>query len=208
MKNDYLTLALPKGRIQDQTLELLSKRGIPVTFGKRSLVAHNDTARIKVILVKNSDLPTYVLHGIAGTGICGDDVLSENGSHLYRLSTLPFGETKMCIASKPSEPSIDDAAAQHGRVSIATKFPSYTRSVFHARGIPLELIKLNGSVELAPILGLAPYIVDLVETGNTLRANNLVVREEIESIRVRFVANPAYFKIHHKRARELADKLQ
>ncbi len=208
MSSGYLTLALPKGRIQDLTLELLSKRGFPVTFGPRKLVAVNDDAGLKVILVKNSDLPTYVSHGIAGTGICGDDVLAESDSQLYSLSTLPYGETKMCVACKPSEPSVEEAANQRGRVDVATKFPAYTRRVFHDRGIPLELIKLNGSVELAPLLGLASYIVDLVESGNTLKANNLVIREELGPIRVRFVANPAYFKIHHQQVTGLADKLQ
>ncbi|MFO8065048.1 MAG: ATP phosphoribosyltransferase [Spirochaetota bacterium] len=193
-----LTLALPKGRLLEQTQEHLSQRGIRFTVEKRKLVAYDEDHKLKIILVKNSDLPVYVNHGIAGLGICGADVLYESGQSFFKLHEFDFGSTTMCLATRK------DHVAQKvpGHMTVATKFTRYARDYFHRRGIPVEVIKLNGSVELAPVLGLAPYIVDLVETGSTLKANDLVVTQELERIGVFLIANPAYYKFHYRRVNE------
>jgi ATP phosphoribosyltransferase len=197
-----LTLALPKGRLQDQMLALLEGAGIDLSFSNRKLHARDDNDRISAFLVRNSDLPTYVSHGIAGLGVCGEDVLIETDAKLLRLQKLPFGSTNMCLAGLPETRSLDEAIAQGGHLDIATKFPKFTQAYFHSQNVPVEMVKLNGSVELAPLLGLAPYIVDLVETGSTLRANGLVVFTELRRIEVYLVANPAYYKIHFRRVNE------
>ena len=210
-----LTLALPKGRLQEQMLTLLEQSGIGISFDERKLTAVDEEGRVSAFLVKNSDLPTYVNHGIAGLGVCGDDVLLESKARLLRLKKLPFGATHMCLAGLPETDGrrpetrgrTRGTEERSGRMEVATKFPNFTRSYFHSRGIPVEMIKLNGSVELAPLLGLAPYIVDLVETGTTLKANGLVVFEELRLIEVYLVANPAYYKIHFRRIHEFTESL-
>ncbi len=203
MKSEPLTLALPKGRLTDQVQELFQNKGLGFSFENRKLVAHDSEGLIRIFLVKNSDLPTYVNHGIAGLGVCGDDVLFEAGYPFYKLKTFSFGGTSMCIAGKKG----DVLEYSDKELKIASKFTGFTRDFFHKKGIPLEVIKLNGSVELAPVLGLTRYIVDLVETGNTLKANNLEVLKKLADIKVHLIANPAYYKINYKRINELVDSL-
>lgn len=203
MSESTLTLALPKGRLQERSEELLVSRGYELTFRNRELVAHDPSGRLRVMLVKNSDLPTYVHHGIAGLGICGTDVIYESGFRFFTLMEMPFGHTKMCLAARNDhDPSLDS-----GRLRVASKFTRFARDYFQGKGIPCEIIKLDGSVELAPVLGLAPYIVDLVETGKTLTANNLAVVEELTAISAVLIANPAYYKFHHKAIDALVDTL-
>lgn len=194
-----LTIAVPKGRLHDDARALFAERGLRFSFEKRKLVAEDGSGRIRLMLVKNSDVPVYVNHGIAGLGICGDDVLYEHGLDYFRLMTLPFGSTRMCLAGRRDHNPDQD----HGRLRVATKFTRFAHDFFHARGIPVEVIRLGGSVELAPVLGLAPYIVDLVETGSTLEANDLVVTEELAQISVQLIANPAYYKFRYERIDEL-----
>ncbi len=193
-KDFPLTLALPKGRLFDEVGEYFAARGIEFRFEKRKLVAHDTQGFLKIFLVKNSDLPTYVGHGIAGLGISGEDVLYESDFPFFRLHYFDFGATTMCLAGRKD---YTPEEIERG-LKIATKFPRFARDFFHSRGIPVELVKLNGSVELAPLLGLCPYIVDLVETGNTLRANNLEVFEELKRIGVYLIANPSYYKLHYR----------
>ncbi|AHC14457.1 ATP phosphoribosyltransferase [Salinispira pacifica] len=199
-----LTLALPKGRLEEQVREHFAKAGIEYHFEKRKLVARDKDKRLEIFLVKNADLPTYVHHGIAGLGVCGEDVLYEAGVPLHRLKELPFGSTRMCLAG-PKGASID--VSEQG-LKVATKFTRFTRDYFHNQNIPVEMVKLNGSVELAPVLGLTPYIVDLVETGGTLKANNLEVLQELSSIRVHLVANPAYYKYHYREIEHFLEILE
>jgi ATP phosphoribosyltransferase len=199
-----LTLAIPKGRLQYKTEQLLQSKGFDVSFQDRRLVAEDAEGRIRVMLVKNSDLPTYVHHGIAGLGVCGTDVIYESGYRFFNLLELPFGRTKMCLAGREDE----SGPNRSGRLKVASKFTRFARDHFMARGIPCEVIKLDGSVELAPVLGLAPYIVDLVETGETLRANNLTVVQELREIAVLLVANPAYYKFHYKAVDAVVDTLR
>jgi ATP phosphoribosyltransferase len=196
-----LTFALPKGRLQEQVQEHFAQAGIDFAFGKRKLVARDAAGTLEFLLVKNADLPTYVHHGIAGLGVCGEDVLYEAGYPLNRLLELPFGGTRMCLAGRRGA-KID--YSERG-LKVATKFTRFTRDYFHGQNIPVELIKLNGSVELAPVLGLTPYIVDLVETGSTLKANDLEVLQVLSEIKVHLVANPAYYKYHHRRIGEFIE---
>lgn len=188
-----LSLALPKGRLTEQVQEHLEKRGVSIQFDKRKLVAYDREQRIKVLLVKNSDLTTYVHHGIAGLGVCGDDVLIESGHNLVKLHQFTFGGTRMCLAARQGT-----AAPKGGSITIATSYVEFVRQYFQEQDQSVKIIRLNGSVELAPILGLAPYIVDLVETGGTLKANNLEVVQELAPIRVHLVANPGYYKLHYR----------
>ncbi|MBN2509542.1 MAG: ATP phosphoribosyltransferase [Spirochaetales bacterium] len=198
-----LTIALPKGRLQEQVQELFRRKGIEFSFENRKLVALDKSGGFQFFLVKNSDLPTYVNHGIAGLGFCGEDVLYEHGGSFIRLSDFPFGGTSMCIAGKKG------GSFEHhgGTVTVATKFTSFTRDYFHKEGLPVEIIKLNGSVELAPVLGLAPYIVDLVETGTTLKANNLEVYQKLSDIKVYLIANPAYYKLYYRQINAFTQKI-
>lgn len=201
--SEPLTLALPKGRLQEQSEEYLAARGFRIEFESRKLVATDESGSIRIMLVKNSDLPTYVHHGIAGLGICGTDVIYESGYDFFRLMEMPFGSTRMCLAA----PEGFDPAEYNGRLRVATKFTRFARDYFAKSGISAEVIRLGGSVELAPVLGLAPYIVDLVETGSTLRAHNLAVVEELERITVALIANPAYYKFHYRSVDALVDTL-
>jgi ATP phosphoribosyltransferase len=196
-----LSLAIPKGRLQDKMLELLHESGVELSFEERKLTAADDEGRFSAILVKNSDLTVYVTHGIAGLGICGEDLLFESGrgahdTELIRLGRLPFGSTKMCVAALSGHGAGLDGT---GKMVVATKFPRFTQTYFHDQGRDVEIIKLNGSVELAPLLSLAPYIVDIVETGTTLKANGLEIVEELRDISVFLVANPSYYKLNFGR---------
>ena len=207
-----LSLAIPKGRLQDRMLELLQKSGVAFPFEARKLTAVDPEGRFSAILVKNSDLSVYVTHGIAGLGVCGEDVLFESGkgtnvahdTELIRLGRLPFGSTKMCVAALSGHgPGLDGVE----NMVVATKYPRFTRNYFRSQGRDVEIIKLNGSVELAPILGLAPYIVDIVETGSTLKANGLEIVEELREISVFLVANPSYYKLNFRRIDEFVRSL-
>ncbi len=199
-----LTLAIPKGRLQNRALELLRSRGYEIRFEDRKLVAEDPAGRLQVMLVKNSDLPTYVHHGIAGLGVCGTDVIYENGYRSFTLMDMPFGKTRMCLASRADYRPDGETR----RLQIASKFTRFTRDYFQDRGIPCEIIRLDGSVELAPVLGLTPYIVDLVETGGTLKANDLTVVEELATVSVVLMANPAYYTFHYKSIDALVDTLR
>ncbi len=201
---DVLSFALPKGRLQEQVQEYFSRAGIEFAFEKRKLVARDSEGKMEFLLVKNADLPTYVQHGIAGLGVCGEDVLYEAGFRLNRLMELPFGSTKMCLAG-PKGSGID--LSERG-LKVATKFTRFTRDYFHSQNVPVEMVKLNGSVELAPVLGLTPYIVDLVETGSTLKANNLEVIQELSPIAVHIVANPAYYKYHYRKIQDFIRRIR
>ncbi len=200
-----LTIALPKGRLLEQTQEFFAYAGFHFNVENRRLVARDADDKLTLMFVKNSDVPTYLHHGIAGLAVCGEDVVYESGYSFYRLMEMPYGSTKICLATRED---FDPAADSSGRMRVATKFTRFTRDFFHQRGLPVEVIRLNGSVELAPLLGLAPYIVDLVETGSTLKANKLEVREELAQISVHLLANPAYYKYYFREVDEFVAQLQ
>ncbi|MCF6335641.1 MAG: ATP phosphoribosyltransferase [Spirochaetales bacterium] len=199
-----LSLALPKGRLMEDVGKFFKQKGLDFSFDNRKLVSYDKSGNLKIFLVKNSDLPTYVNHGIAGLGICGSDVLYESGYKFFNLMTFDFGGTSMCIAGMKGA----KRTANERKLSVATKFTKFTSDYFHKQGIPVEIVKLNGSVELAPVLGLTPYIVDLVETGNTLKANNLEILEKLEDIKVHLVVNPAYYKLHYKSIKRIVSILK
>jgi ATP phosphoribosyltransferase len=203
-QHEQLTIALPKGRLEQRSVELLRACGYDIQVPDRKLVAEDESGRVRVMLVKNADLPTYVNHGITGLGICGTDVIYESGYEFFQLLELPFGHTQMCLASMADH----DPETDTGRLRVASKYTRFARDCFQERGIPCEVIRLAGSVELAPVLGLAPYIVDLVETGNTLRANNLHVVEKLSDVSVVLIANPAYYKFHYKSIDAFVDTLR
>lgn len=199
-----LSIAIPKGRLMDSVLEYLSLRGMDIAFAPRQLSTTDSSGRLEVYKVKNHDLPTYVHHGITGLGVVGDDTVAESAYSFTRVFTFPFGQTKLCIAgplgSKPPH-------LKGGTVRVATSYVRMCRNWFHHNGIPVKIIRLNGSVELAPSLGLADYICDLVETGSTLEANGLEVIKTINDIRIRLIANSAYFKLHYRDIQKLTDIL-
>lgn len=202
-----LTIALPKGRLAEDAAALLSSSGLQLAWGDRELIAETADGSLRALLVKNGDLPEYVAHGVAALGICGDDVLAESGHELLRLLALPFGATRMSVCGYPS-PDLSRLLAASGELRIATKFVRFTRAWLDSAGIEATVIRLGGSVELAPVLGLAPLTVDLVETGNTLRAHGLVEHRTLAEINVHLVANPALYKYHHKPVEMLLDRLR
>ncbi len=202
MKN--ITIAIPKGRLEKEIISFFSNREIEISFVGRELVFSDKRNGIDFILVKNADLPIYVANGIAGLGVCGEDVLLESNYQVYKLFKFPFGSTKMCIAGIKGT-ALD--SNEYKPIRIATKFPSFTRNYFHSRGIPVEIIKLTGSIELAPLLGLTRFIVDLVQTGRTLKENNLEIIDILKEINVYLISNPAYYKLNYSKVDALIARL-
>lgn len=199
--SEPLTLALPKGRLFDNVQKRFKEKGINFSFEDRKLTAYDDQGLLKIFLVKNSDLPAYVNYGIAGLGVCGEDVVYESGFKFNKIHPFDFGGTQICLAGMKGG---KEERSLNG-LTIATKFTQFTKDYFHKQGKPVKIIKLNGSVELAPVLGLAPYIVDLVETGSTLKANNLEVYSKLADISVHMIANPAYYKTNYEKINQLLE---
>ena len=193
-----ITLALAKGRILEETLPLLAAAGIELAEDpetSRKLIIATGRADLRLILVRAADVPTYVQYGAADLGVAGRDLLAEHGGQgLYQPLDLGIARCRMAVAAPEG---FDYAAAvrQGARLRVATKYIRIAREHFAAKGVHVDLIKLYGSMELAPLVGLADAIVDLVDTGNTLRANNLKVVEEIAPISSRLIVNPASLKL-------------
>jgi ATP phosphoribosyltransferase len=192
-----ITLALSKGRIFDETLPLLAAAGIgvaPDAADTRKLILPTDSPDLQLIIVRASDVPTYVQYGAADLGVTGRDVLLEHGGEgLYQPIDLRIGKCRMSVAV-PRGFDYAQAVRRGARLRVATKYVSIARDHFAAKGVHVDLIKLYGSMELAPLVGLADAIVDLVSTGSTLKANNLVEVEHILSISSRLVVNRASLK--------------
>ncbi len=179
-----LTIALPKGRIADQTLEVFEKAyGEKIEFDDRKLILQ--TENFKFLLVKNQDVVEYVLHQAADIGIAGLDILEERDLDLVKLLDLGFGKCKICVGMK-NEDSLDNNAPE---IIIATKLVNITKKHFAKKAMAVKVIKLNGSIELAPIVGLSDAIVDIVETGTTMKQNGLKVVEEIMDSSAHLIAN-------------------
>jgi ATP phosphoribosyltransferase len=204
MNND-ITIAISKGRILDQSLPLLAKLGIhpeddPHT--SRKLVFATSETNIRLIIIRASDVPTYVEYGAADLGIAGKDVLMEyGGDGLYEPLDLGICRCRLSLAGP------QQVQASSGRLRVATKYVLTTRDYFASQGKQVEIIKLYGSMELAPVLGLADYIVDLVESGNTLKANGLVEMEKIADISSRLVVNKASMKMKQPIIKPLIERL-
>jgi ATP phosphoribosyltransferase len=201
-----LTIALAKGRILDETLPLLARAGIePLDdlSSSRKLVFASNDPNINLVLIRSSDVPTYVQYGAADLGIAGKDVLAEHGGEgLYERVDLKIAPCKMMTAGFAERP------LPRTRLKVATKYPEITRRFFLEQGRQVELIKLYGSMELAPVVGLADIIVDLVQTGNTLEANGLTPLETIMDISSRLIVNRAALKMKNKAVRELVERIE
>jgi len=200
-----VTIALSKGRILEQTLPLLSHLGIePLEdpASSRNLVLETTDPAVRLIIVRASDVPTYVAHGGADLGVAGKDILMEQGGQgLYEPIDLGIARCRLMVAGHP------DAALDGRRIRVATKFVNITRRHFAAQGRQVDLIKLYGSMELAPLVGLADAIVDLVDTGNTLRANGLAPLEQIADISSRMVVNKAAMKLRHREIKPILSRI-
>ena len=204
-----ITIALSKGRILEETLPLLEAAGILPTEdpeSSRKLILPTQDRDVRIVIVRATDVPTYVQYGAADLGVAGKDVLIEHGGQgLYEPLDLQIARCKMMVAV--SEGFDYAAAVKPGsRLRVATKYVNIARDHFAAKGVHIDLIKLYGSMELAPLVGLSDAIVDLVSSGNTLRANSLQAVEEVMPISSRLVVNPAALKLKHDRLqRMLAD---
>ena len=203
-----ITLALSKGRIFDETLPLLAQAGVRVLEDpdtSRKLILATNQPDVRVVLVRATDVPTYVQYGGADLGVTGLDTLIEHGSQgLYQPLDLDIARCRVSVAVR-SDFDYANAVRQGSRLRVATKYVSIARDFFAAKGVHVDLIKLYGSMELAPLTGLADAIVDLVSTGNTLKANQLVEVERIMDISSRLVVNQAALKLKQAPIRELID---
>jgi len=204
-----LTLALSKGRIFEETLPLLKAAGITVTEDpetSRKLILPTSSPGLQLIIVRASDVPTYVQYGAADFGIAGKDVLDEHAavesSGLYQPIDLKIAQCRLCVAVREGF-DYHSAVHQGARLRVATKYVQATREHFGRKGVYIDLIKLYGSMELAPLVGLADAIVDLVSTGNTLQANHLTPVEHIADISARLIVNQAAFKTRTQALRPL-----
>ena len=211
----YLTFALAKGRLANKTMDMFEKLGITCDSIRdketRKLIFVNEDLKLKFFLAKASDVPTYVEYGAADIGIVGEDTILEEGRNLYEVMDLGFGKCKMCVCG----PESAREKLQHGElIRVASKYPSIAKDYFYNKKFQtVEIIKLNGSVELAPIVGLSEVIVDIVETGSTLKANGLTgstlrenglsVLEEVCPLSARMVVNQVSLKMEQERIRKL-----
>ncbi len=206
----YITVALAKGRLALNTLEVLEKIGITCEEIKdkssRKLIFVNEELKLKFFLAKANDVPTYVEYGAADIGVVGKDTILEEGRKMYEVVDLGLGKCRMCVAGPASAKEL----LKHGElIRVATKYPNIAKDYFYnKKHQTVEIIKLNGSIELAPIVGLSEVIVDIVETGSTLRENGLEVLEEICNISARMVVNEVSMKMEHERITRIIKELK
>ena len=211
MNNDrYLTFALGKGRLANKTLELLEKTGITCEEMKdknsRKLIFTNEELKLRFFLAKGPDVPTYVEYGAADIGVVGKDTILEEGRKVHEVLDLGYGKCKMCVCGyKDAAPLLQ----HHELIRVATKYPNIAKDYFYnKKHQTVEIIKLNGSIELAPIVGLSEVIVDIVETGSTLRENGLEVLEEVCPLSARMIVNPVSMRMESERIKNLLMKLR
>ena len=211
MNNSMITLALSKGRIFDETLPLLKSAGIEVAEDpekSRKLIIGTSNPNVRIVLVRATDVPTYVQHGGADLGVVGRDTLIEHGGQgLYQPLDLQIAKCRMSVAVR-SDFDYAGAVKQGSRIRVATKYTQIARDHFANKGVHVDLIKLYGSMELAPLTGLADAIVDLVSTGSTLKANHLVEVEQIMQISSRLVVNQAALKLKREPIRAIIDAFE
>ncbi len=209
-KDRYLTIALTKGRLARKTLELLEQVGITCQEMKdpdsRKLIFVNEERKLKFFLAKGPDVPTYVEYGAADMGVTGKDTLAEEGRKMYEVLDLGFGKCRMCVCGPEAA---KEKLAHQEQIRVATKYPAIAKDYFYnQKHQTVEIIKLNGSIELAPLVGLSEVIVDIVETGSTLRENGLEVLEEIMPLSARMVVNQVSMKMEHQRISALIKELK
>lgn len=206
----YLTFALGKGRLADKTLELFEQIGVTCEEMKdkktRKLIFVNEALRFRFFLAKGPDVPTYVEYGAADIGVVGKDTILEEGRNIYEVLDLGFGVCRMCVCGPKSA---QELLKHHELIRVATKYPRIAKDYFYnKKHQTVEIIKLNGSIELAPIVGLSEVIVDIVETGSTLRENGLEVLEEVAPLSARMVVNQVSMKMEHERIAKLITDLK
>jgi len=202
--SNILTIAMPKGRIFEEAVELLRKAGykLPPEFDdSRKLILNVTEEGLRFILAKPMDVATYVEHGVADVGIAGKDVLLEEERDVYELLDLKISYCYLAVAGLPDS-NMNEVAPR-----VATKYPNVAEAYFREQGEQVEIIKLNGSIELAPIIGLSDRIVDIVSTGRTLKENGLVEYERIIGVTSRFIVNPVSYRIKDKQIDEMVTRL-
>ena len=206
----YLTIALAKGRLADKAMEMFEAIGISCDEMKdkasRKLIFVNEHLGVRFFLAKANDVPTYVEYGAADIGIVGRDTILEEGRKLYEVMDLWVGKCRMCVCGPESA---RERLEHHELIRVATKYPNIAKDYFYNQKYQtVEIIKLNGSIELAPIVGLSEVIVDIVETGSTLRENGLMVLEEVCSLSARMVVNQVSMKTENERITAIIKKFQ
>ena len=207
MDQDYITIALAKGRLGEKTMDLLERCGIDCSDVRdpgRRLRFFDSQNKVSFILVKPGDVPTYVDHGVADLGVVGKDTLLEENRPLYEMLDTGIGKCKLSVAGLP------DALEKRGTktLRIATKYPNIATRYYQNKGQTVEIIKLNGSVELGPVTGLSDVILDIVESGKTLRANGLTVLEDVCEVSARLVVNRVSLKTKGDRIKELIARME
>lgn len=207
---EYITIALAKGRLAKKALELLEQVGVTCEEIKdkdsRKLIFTNEELKMKFFLAKANDVPTYVEYGAADIGVVGKDTILEEGRELYEVLDLGMGKCRMCVAGPESARELLGTGEI---IRVATKYPHIAKDYFvNQKHQTVELIKLNGSIELAPIVGLSDVIVDIVETGSTLKENGLVVLEDVCPLSARVVVNRVSMKMEQERITDLISKLR
>lgn len=208
--NGYLTFALTKGRLADKTLKLLNEVGITCKEMEdketRKLIFTNEELKLKFFLSKGPDVPTYVEYGVADIGVVGKDTIMEEGRRVLEVLDLGFGKCRMCVCGPESA---REKLAHHEMITVASKYPHIAKDYFYNQKFQtIDIIKLNGSVELGPIVGLSDVIVDIVETGSTLKENGLAVLEEICPLSARMIVNQVSMRMENERIRDLITKLR
>ena len=203
--NDYITIALTKGRLADQTMKLLGKAGyFCEELGdkkSRKLIFVNEEQKLRFFLAKGPDVPTYVEYGAADIGVVGSDIIMEENRRAYEVLDLGFGKCRMCVCG-PEEAR--ELLIHHEMIRVTSKYPNIAREYFYNRkNQTVDIIKLNGSVELGPIVELGDVIVDIVETGSTLRENGLAVLEEVCPVSARMIVNQVSMQMKTRRIREI-----
>ena len=206
----YLTFALAKGRLAKKSLEMFEKVGITCEEMKdkdtRKLIFVNEELKLKFFLAKAGDVPTYVEYGAADIGVVGKDTILEEGRKLFEVMDLGFGKCRMCVCGPESAREL---LKHHEMIRVASKYPNIAKDYFYSKKHQtVEIIKLNGSVELAPIVNLSEVIVDIVETGSTLRENGLTILEEICPLSARMVVNQVSMKMENERIMKLLNELK
>ncbi len=206
----YLTFALGKGRLANKTLELLEKIGITCEEMKdkdsRKLIFVNEELKLRFFLSKGPDVPTYVEYGAADIGVVGEDTILEENRNVYEVLDLGFGKCRMCVCG-PKE--AEELLKHHERIRVASKYPNIAKDYFYNQKFQtVDIIKLNGSVELGPIVELSDVIVDIVETGSTLKENGLMVLEEICPLSARMIVNPVSMQMQSARIKDLLHRIR
>lgn len=207
MENRKLRIALTKGRIEDKAVGILEKIGFDVTDLRnkgRRLILTIPGEDIEVVLAKAADVITYVEHGVCDLGVVGEDTIMEHGGRFYEMADLNFGKCKFALAVKKGS----DFFAGYGVKTVATKYPNVTRGYFEGMGIDVDIVKIEGSVELAPLVGLADGIVDIVETGTTLKENGLEVFRDVAPVSARLIVNTVSLKLKRERVLEIVDMIK